>query len=341
MGRLVVRAADPGAERGAILGVLERNLPRAVKPGRYDWLYLSNPAGPALVWVAADASSGAVVGTSAAHRRRMRVGGGTVDALNLGDFAIDRDHRALGPALQLLKATLEPVRAGAFALSYDHGNDAMQALYRRIEGAHFGRMVRLVRPVRASGYARRRLGRAGVVVGAAGDLALRVRDRLLRPERGIRVADHEGPFPESFTALDDARAREWPVAGVRDAAYLTWRYARHPIWRHATLVASRGAEMVGYAIHRPDEQGNLEIVEYAGPDALLAALLARARQGGAESVVAQAMEGSASERFFRSRGFRPRGEGSGAVRYALPGSPAAALVGDPANWWMVEGDRDV
>ncbi|MFI5402894.1 MAG: GNAT family N-acetyltransferase, partial [Planctomycetota bacterium] len=148
-GSLRVRAADPKAEREAILRVLERNLPRAVQPGRYDWLYLGNPRGPALVWVAEDESTGAVVGVSAAHRRRVRVRGVVAEALNLGDFAIDAEYRALGPALQLLRATLEPVREGRFAFSFDHMNDAMQAAYRRIEGASFGGMERFVRPVRA------------------------------------------------------------------------------------------------------------------------------------------------------------------------------------------------
>jgi hypothetical protein len=346
---VVIRPADPAAEREAILAVLERNLPRAVQPGRHDWLYLGNPRGRAFVWVAEDPETGAVVGTSAAHVRRMRVRGEVVDALNLGDFAIDRDYRALGPALRLLRATLAPVDEGRFAFSYDHPNDAMQTIYRRLGGVHLGRMRRLARPVSASAYARRRWGPGlrAALLGRAGDAALRLRDVLVRPRASVRVSEHEGPFAETFTAFDEARAGTWPVSGARDAEYLTWRFHRHPLWRHRTLVATRAGALAGYAVYRADDHGSLDVVELCGlPDrgvvaALLAEMLSRVRESGGESLVAQALAGSAAERFFRGAGFHAREEGSGAIPYAVPGSPLARVVGDPSGWWMVEGDRDV
>jgi hypothetical protein len=92
MGEISVRQVDPAAERARILGVLAASLPAAAAPERFAWLYLSNPDGRALVWLAEH--DGTILGTSAAHPRRMRVGGDVVRAPNLGDFAIDRSQRA-------------------------------------------------------------------------------------------------------------------------------------------------------------------------------------------------------------------------------------------------------
>ena len=127
--KLTIRECDPATERSRILAVLERNLPRASGSLRFDWLYLSNPAGNALVWLAEN-EDGEAVGTSAGHPRRLRVGGQVVTVLNLSDFAIDAYYRSLGPALQLLRATLAPMDEGRYAFSSDHPSEAMLAVRR-------------------------------------------------------------------------------------------------------------------------------------------------------------------------------------------------------------------
>ena len=73
MSALTIRQVDPAAERERIMSVLAGSLPAAALWDRFDWLYLENPEGPALVWLAEQ--DGVALGTSAAHRRRMRVDG--------------------------------------------------------------------------------------------------------------------------------------------------------------------------------------------------------------------------------------------------------------------------
>ena len=254
MGEISIRQVDPAAERARILGVLAASLPAAAAPERFDWLYLSNPDGRALVWLA-EHDDGTILGTSAAHPRRMRVGGDVVRALNLGDFAIDRSQRALGPALRLLRATLAPVHDGTYAFSYDFSNAAMHAVYRRMHVNSLGHDERWMQPVSMTRLARDKLSnphprRGG---GSSGGCA------VARPPRA--------PSPRQRPRRRPSRRRVWrrirrarcaarpgrAVVGVRDAAYLNWRYLRNPVWSHDIVCARAGGRLgglCGRAAHR-------------------------------------------------------------------------------------------
>jgi len=346
LGALSIRRADPAADAERILAVLGRNLPQAASSERLEWLYRSNPDGPALVWLAEDAS-GAPVGTSAAHPRRMRLEGRVVLALNLSDFAFDPAYRSLGPALRLLKATLAPVRRGEFAFSYDYPSESMHALYRRLGGADLGANARFVRPVDLRPMMERRLGGVvGRVAGAAGDLALRARDKLTRGTGSVRVALLEGGFTSEFDRLDGDCGAGVAVSGVRDAAYLEWRYRRHTMWTHDVLCARRDGELHGFAVLRQEEPGVLALVDLcaAGADtgrALAAAAVAHARERGAEALHAQALEEGPAATLLKRVGFVRREGGAGPVPWFPPDHPSGAALGDRARWWLMGGDRDI
>ena len=340
-----IRQVDPSQEGAAIQGVLERNLVQAAGLKRLEWLYLGNPDGRALVWLAED-DEGRAVGTSAAHPRRMRIGKEIVRALNLSDFAFDAAYRSLGPALKLLKATLEPVRNGDHAFSYDFPSQAMHALYRRMGGADLGAGERWVRPVDFKSIAKRTIGGVvGRVVGAAGGVALRARDALAGIPRGIDVTPLEGEFGAEFDALDAKLAGMTAVAGVRDAAYLDWRYRQHAMFSHDVLCARRNGELLGFVVVRPGENGVALVLDlFAGEEdgvrrGLAAAAVDHARAGDAEALHVEVLAGSPAAKMFSKLGFVKRDEGAGPVPFSGPDGPA--VLRHAANWWITGGDRDV
>jgi len=347
MHALSIRQADPSADREAILAVLGRDLPQAASAERHDWLYLANPDGPARVWLAED-EEGRAVGTSAAHPRRMRVRGKVVLALNLSDFAIDAHYRSLGPALELLKATLAPVREGEFAFSYDYPSEAMHALYRRMGGPDLGPNERWARPVDLKPLAKRRLGVVvGTVVGAAADAALRARDKLARGAGDVDVAPVEAEFGPDFDALDARLQSLRPVVGVRDARYLAWKYGAHTMWSHRVLCARRGGELLGFAVLREEEPNVVACVDLFAVEeddvrrALAAHAVDWARERGAEALHAQALGGSATARMLERAGFVRREAGVGPMPFYASGSPLREALDDPASWWLIGGDRDI
>lgn len=346
MGEITIRQVDPARERERILAILAANLPAAAVPERFDWLYLSNPDGRALVWLAEN-EKGEAVGTSAAYPRRMRVGGNVVRGLNLGDFAVDRSQRSLGLALRLLGATLGPVRDRTYALSYDFGSSSMQAVYRRMQLHAPARNERWMQPVDMARLLRRKLGDGALAAaaGAAGDALWQAR-RSLQGRAGEMSLEVAAECDDEFDALDARLARDRHVAGVRDAAYLNWRYVRNPVWKDEILCARDGGRLVGYAVVRHFDADTASLLEIDGEQMrfcrnLLTAAVRCAASGGAAALHVEALAGSPTARLLKTLGFLRRESDDGPVVFSPADGPLAHDLDDAKNWWLIGGDRDV
>jgi GNAT superfamily N-acetyltransferase len=346
MAEVTIRQVDPAAERERILAVLAASLPAAAMRDRFDWLYLANPAGPALVWLAEH--DNVAVGTSAAHRRRMRVDGATVPALTLGDFAIDASHRSLGPALRLLRATLAPIHAGDFAVSYDFSNASMHAVYRRMQVHSLGHSERWMLPVSITHLLREKLGHRplAAVVGGVGDVLWQGRRALQGRADGVQVERLQGDCGAEFDALDVRLARPSGVAGVRDGAYLTWRYRRNPVWRHELLCARRAGELTGYAVLRPTAPNVVALLDLCAEDeavarALLSSASDWARKTDAAALHVEVLAEGPAAHLVQALGFVRREAQPGPLVCRPPDAPRAATLDAAASWWLLGGDRDV
>ena len=344
-----VREVDPERDRDRILAVLSRSHPTAAAADRYAWLYLSNPHGHAWVWLAEDAETGEPVGTSAGHPKRVWTDGAAVDVLNLSDFAFDPAYRTLGPALKLLRATLEPMDRGDFAFSYDHPSPAMLAVYQRMGGRDVSARRRWVRLLKVSPQVERRVG-GGLgsrLLGQAGDLALRARDAIGARRGDVTVEPLAGDCGPEFDRLDADLARATRLRVVRSAAHVRWRYLRNVTARHEILCARRGDALVGWLAMRPRDPEVLAIDDVVATDpeapaALLDAAAATGHRRGASALSATVLRDSPVEALFPAAGFIAREEGPGVVVYAPRAAPAlAAALQDPKQWWMLKGDEDV
>src|ERR1700687_4291666 len=341
-GRIPGRRADPLVERDAILAVLKRNLPTAAAPARFEWLYLSNPDGPALVWIALD-GDGVPIGTSAAHPRRMRIEGSVTRVLNLGDFAVDPHCRTLGPALQLLRATLEAVCAGAYALSYDLPSRQMLALYQRMGLAELAPSERWVWPITLAPAVKRQLreGALSEVVGAAANAVLRLRDGLTRTSTAVDVEVLAGECGDEFDALEARFAGGPMIRGIRDAAYLNWRYLKHTMWHHTIMCARTGGQLVGYAVLRHGSSAVVSLLDLQPHDdegvcgCLVSEALQWARDHGASSLDVEVVRGSASAGLVHTLRFIRRETNVGPVAFVPPLSPHAAQLAAPHSWWVM------
>src|SRR5262245_32410123 len=69
-----VRRATP-SDRHLIKRTIAEYLPTVDPTRRYDWLYLGNPHGTALTWLATDDASGELAGLTSFFPRRMIVDG--------------------------------------------------------------------------------------------------------------------------------------------------------------------------------------------------------------------------------------------------------------------------
>ena len=349
MGRaeIQVRTADPATDQPRILSVLQRNLQAAIDADRYRWLYLDNPHGVARVWLAEDAATGEVIGTSAGHPKRASIDGTLVDTLDLSDFAIDKAYRSLGPALKLLRATLEPIRNGTFAFSYDHPSPAMFAIYQRMGGRDVSSRRRWVRLLKVSPKLGARYGKLAGAVGIAGDLGLRVRDTLrVRSATGVEL--FTGSCGDEFDALDRELRERTRCRVQRSAELLRWRFQRNPTSRHEILCIRQRGGLAGYLVFRNSPAGVLAIVDllvrdveaHAAP--LLTALAAMGTSEGARRYGRRSCATRPSIVPLPRHEFVDRGGHAGVVVYGPTMSETAqSALQDPAHWWMLEGDEDV
>ena len=338
-GTVTVRAVDPRADRDLVMRVLADSLAEAADPDRYEWAYLSNPAGVAQVWLAED-ETGQPVGTSAGFPREFRIDGVIHRGLVLSDFAVHKSHRSLGPALKLLRATLGAIDDGYFAFALDYPSDTMRGVYQRLGGEQLGTLTRCVRVASAGAVLRERLG-GGAVAKAVAAIPLAV-ESAWRAVAKVRAGISLG-FDGSVLAETDLRVGDTAVAGVRSRDYLSWRYQYSGRFRAWTVADSAGRHNV--AIVQDQSPGRWRIVELLGGQAgaepgFLDTLARAAAANGCSFLEASALKGSPWHTLLLARGFREREAVDGPILYIRDSLVDAERLLDPSNWWMTDGDRD-
>ena len=122
------------------------------------------------------------------------------------------------------------------------------------------------------------------------ELARAVGRRKEPPPGRVAQVQEVGAFDARFDALWAGAAGGFPIAVVRDAAYLTWRYLQNPLVDYRVLVAERGGVLAGYAVlslRDLEKDGTVALAELmvASGDqeaglALLVGATARAREMG-------------------------------------------------------------
>jgi len=341
-----VREADLRADRQVLIDLLRENLPQHGGAAHFDWLYLQNPAGEAKAWLAEDPASGDAIGVAAAFPRRMYVRGELVSCWNLGDFAIRKRHRSLGPAVALQRACLREVTEGRVAFAYDHPASNMMAIYRRLGIEATGNVVRFAKPLRLDD----RIKAPAVVkpvangVAAIGTLLLRTLDMgRARAASASRVSTGER-VDERFDELDRRTCREARVRGSRDADYLKWRYLKSPNQRFEVLTVTQDETLTGYVVFY--QSGNNGVIAdlladgRQGVDALVAGAVELARQRDLRTLSIPLLEGSSLARRVGEWGFRAREKAVFVVTTAKPGR-WDGVVTRAGDWHVTDGDRDV
>jgi len=341
---VIVRPVDLEREREELLAVLEQNLADLPHARRFKWIYCDNPEGPAWSWFVCDRASGQVHGVASVFRRAMWLGPRVSLCGQVGDFAIAADHRSLGPAVMLQRATFGPVDQGHLALCYDcPPHERGMSTFRRLGMKADATLVRHARLLRTDRRLAGRLGAIGRVLAPVGNVLLRVAaGRRARPA-GFAIARHDGRFDEEFSALDRAVAAPDVIRGRRSAEDLNWRYRDDPLTDYVVLAARRRAELIGFVILTV-EAGDMVVVDLFGELTaeetldLLEAAADDARAAGAETLHLSVSDGSRLTPHLPRAGFRRREEGPRVVAYAQARGGAGGSRDDAWRWDLTHSD---
>lgn len=287
-----------------------------------------------------------LVGVVAMLPRRVRVGGRTVTAFEMGDISTAACHRRQGVFSRLGREACA-ASATAAAFTYVKPNEeSTPVLLTRLGFTPLADMQTLVRPVRISRLLAHRLGRP-LPPMVSGSL-----DRLfaIRPPAAGLAVTRERTFSDEFDRFWETVADDYPAIVVRDRAYLTWRYTDNPT-PYVTLAARDGAGgLRGYAVALVVQWGARRIGylvdlltaarDRAAQRALVHGVLRACCNDGALAVHTWIVKAAGSSQSslrasLRALGFLPRGTGRVLWRPAADGLPAS-----PRAWYLTMSDFD-
>jgi hypothetical protein len=339
-----IRTADLIADQTILTDLLSHNLSPDAGGRRFKWLYLENPHGLARAWVATEEGSRRGLGAAAAFPRRLLIGESVRLGYVLGDFCIDQHHRTLGLALQLQRVCLEQILSTPLSIAYDFPSNRMMAIYRRMQVAPAGQVVRWAKPLRANRNMRKLLkstALAGFLAAPVNEL-LKWKDFVSLPGGRWTIENLDGICQEEFTHLAHTVGSRYGSCVERSAEYLNWRYLGHPLVHYEILAARRGGELRGYVVfsHTNEDAKIVDLFGFSDTSmwtALISRVVALLRDRGVATLSMPALAPGPWTGLLKCWGFYPREAAS--VVVCAPGG----MVGSTENgssWFLMDGDRE-
>jgi Acetyltransferase (GNAT) domain len=332
---LKIRPVSLAEDRQEMVQLLTRNF-GPIQEERFAWRHIDNPAGICWSWFAYDSNGyqkNAPVALVTVFPRHMRVAGTRVLGGQIGEFAVDPTHRSLGPAVQLQRATFEPVDSGEIVFCYDcTPHDRGMSTFIRLGMQPNCEVYRYALPLRCDEYVEMRMEK-----GIWSDLLIESGNLLLRMRRkhsaapGLVIENFEGRFGDEFTHLDETVASSELIRASRAADDLNWRYRDDPMapstsadgasGHYQTLVARKHGELVAFAVFFLQTDGIASLVDIFGSDLsisgppLLEAIVDICRKQHAWSLHGFCSDASELKALFLAAGLRRRERNSRVVAY--------------------------
>lgn len=333
-----VVGADLERDREAILALWRSGLGHHGDPaGKLAWFYAAHPLGaPTLLMLRAGTEA---IGIASIAARRMRYGGAELEAGVLADFVVRPDQRGFFPALALQRRVRE-LGAANHALLYGLPNPQSEAIVKRVGYRAVGAVTRWAMALRTGTYLARRMPRW--LAGGVGAVVDRSRHAVAaaRSATGPRLQAHwVDEAVAEMDALWQAAIDPAVLMGVRDRAFLQWRFARHPFLPHRFFVLEQGGRLCAYAAcHVRDDSLEVSdfLVDPATPDAAITLWRTLAREAyrdGHTRLTVRFLGPAALQEAMRAAGLSPR---DADALYAVAGTLATL----PAQWYFTAADND-
>jgi hypothetical protein len=338
----VVAPATLPNDKPELIRLWTQNLGVDDADARFEWLY--GGAVPASRGWVLRTGDGALVGAAALAARRFQLRGRPASGAQAIDFVIDRQHRTLGPALDLQSTVTRSLVSDGVGLAYALPNAKAEPVlirsgYKRLGAFH--RWSRLLRYDDALIARNVNPTLAGVLSGAMVALdGLRLQG--IRHRSRFQLVEQR-EFDHRFDALWEQGARQFEVVGERSAAYLRWRFCGLQSGGHrvAALVGQNGT-LLGYVVWRLEGSvvrvADTFATDWESWQRLLQGFIRRMRQSAASAINILHFGSPRFEALLSSLDFSRRASDtsvlvqSGRTDVELPA---------PASWHMTEADRDV
>lgn len=317
---------------------------------RYLWNYENSPYGKAHNWLAKEENSGRFVGSGTLFPRRIFLNGEPVFAAVAGDFAIDAEHRAYGPALRMQKVIQSSIEDNGFGFIYGVPNSASEAIFLRIGYIEVGRLERYVKVLKSE-YKLKEYVKVPLVANLLSKI-IDFKMRVLSKESIFKKsANYEAgglvKFDERFDDLWKRALNQFKVIGERSSKFLDWRYMQCPQFDFYIFALSDNKKNItGYIVYYIREK-ICYVVDMLFSDTtecldnLIYEFIRHARDKGICSISASYMGNSTIVNKLKEWGFNLRDDYFKVVVYYPRISTFSNFISDKENWYFFAGDNDI
>lgn len=332
-----------------IVGLLERNF-NQVLDKRYAWIYEGNPVGPATCLLAKDTKEDLFIGVQALFPRKVFINGKCYHAALGGDFAVNKEHRVIAPALLLQNAVISHCNEGNFDFLYGFPNRESQAVNKML-GLEMFDVLRMTKPLKSYYYLKRRVNVpkvAGIMSGPI-DFMMKLQSREFR-YRGFNGLTSNIPsyVDERFDVLWNKVSAQISIIGERSSSYLNWRYIRSPYHKHHifSLEEKGNGNIHGYIVFHVEENVTniddlLSVDMNETLDSLLSEFILFQRKEGIDSISICYAGTPSIVRKLQDFGFSIRDKEDKIIFYIPPNSPVLPFQLIKENVHFLGGDNDV
>ena len=317
-------------------------------PRFWRWEFMEGPAGKALIHIAED--KGNVVGHFADLPREFSLRGEVVRGTLSVDLMVHSSYRRKGIFEEMGKYAIQRVKNenGLFMMSYPIRPETVQG-FKKIGWQEVVGLPVLVYPIRFSGVVDLYLHFLPISFLVGG--AARLFYFLLygtKKRKGIDEIEIEetGLLDDQFDGFWQKALSLYPIIGVRNRNYLTWRYLQHPTRTYTIYRAKKSGEMKGYIVLRQVELlkfNSAVIVDLLALDqttltALMEKGIQHSRQKGTDLLAFMVPRGHPYDTILRKRGFLPSPK---TFQFMVYFHSKREIFNSAEKWYVNWGDTDV
>ena len=208
----------------------------------FDWQYLHNPEGEAIVITAKDdGKKNSIIGIESILPMNIIVNQKIVKASLSCNSYIHLEYRKKGIFSKLISMIPEESMKKDILCIYGVANDNSFNSFIKKGSHEISNLPILFRPMRLSNYFSFPLG-----------TILRLFDNIWKIKKSVNpnVIQFSGYFDESFEILSKKASQRIPIIKHRTKEFLNWRYRDHPTRKYKTFVLKENSILEGYIITR-------------------------------------------------------------------------------------------
>jgi len=314
----------------------------------WKWEFMEGPDGAGRVYLVKEGEM--IAGHLADLPKRFCVEGKTVIGSLTLDMMVHPDYRRRGISTATARYGIEKFERekGLFMTAYSVRRASINSLL-KTGWKGVTTLPVLVYPLRFRGIVDHylHLPPLSLLLGGTIRLFYLLLFRRNRMEKGTGVEVEEiRELDERFNSFWQAAVSLFPIMGVRDHAFMSWRYLRHPTRNYTIYRAMRSGEMRGYIVLRRVELlhfNSAVIVDLLALDedalsALVEIGIHYSREEGADVLGFMVPQKHLYYKLLRGMGFLPSLK---TFLFMIYSDSGEEIFFSPEKWYVNWGDTDV